>query len=304
MNLKFYSNFNFTRLFTTALLLFICTAALTLAPSANISAQSRKAAPPAAPTQSHASPPQNQTTQAAETKPTGEAKAEQILQRAVGALGGSAYSSIRSTIGRGLFTQFKDGVSGNPVKFVDYIVYPDRERTEFGGKRVSAIQVNVGDKGWIYDGATRNLKDMAKDQVEDFRLSMRTNVDYLLRGLWRKESGAKLAYVGRREAGLAKRNETVSITYADNFVVEFEFGAKDNLPAKVVYSRKDSEGKEALEEDRFAQYISTGGILAPFITDHYKAGVQTSRINYQSLDFNAPIADSLFDKPINLKALK
>ncbi len=113
-----------------------------------------------------------------------------------------------------------------------------------------------------------------------------------------------MSYIGRREAGLARRNEVVRLVYADGLAVEFEFSAKDGLPAKVIYTRKDSEGKEATEEDRFAQYISTNGILAPFIIDHYRAVLQTSRINYKSLEFNAAIVDALFSKPANLKALK
>jgi hypothetical protein len=184
------------------------------------------------------------------------------------------------------------------------MVFPDRERTEFRSASGRVIQTNIGDKGWYFDSATRSIKDLKRDQIEEFQLAMRTSVDNLLRGVWRKESGAKLAYVGRREAGLAKRNETVRLIYPDEFSVEFEFGAKDFLPAKSIYMRKDSDGKEATEEDRFAQYISTGGILAPFIIDHYRAAVQMSRINYRSLEFNAPIADELFSKPINLKALK
>ncbi len=285
--------------------------------STKLSAQSRKglpsstqAAPPSpspSPSSTPSTLPQQQRKQSAlasEMKPAIDPKAEQILRRAVEALGGNNYVNVRSSVGRGLFTSFKDGVSGLPSSFIDYIVYPDRERTEFRSSEGRVIQTNTGAKGWLFDGATRSIKDMKSEQVEDFRFAMRTSIDTLLRDLWRKESGAALNYIGRREAGLARRNEVVRLIYADGLAVEFEFGAKDGLPAKVIYTRKDSEGKEAPEEDRFAQYVSTNGIVAPFIIDHYRASVQTSRINYKSLDFNAPIAEELFTKPINLKALK
>jgi outer membrane lipoprotein-sorting protein len=87
-------------------------------------------------------------------------------------------------------------------------------------------------------------------------------------------------------------------------IVDFEFGAKDSLPAKVIYQRKDAEGKELPEEDRMAQYIAVGGILVPYVIDHFRAGVQTSRINYESVEFNAPVADALFTRPANAKAVK
>jgi hypothetical protein len=60
---------------------------------------------------------------------------------------------------------------------------------------------------------------------------MRTKIDNLLRGWWRKEGG-KITYVGRREAGLAKRNETIRLTYPDGFWIEYEFGARDGFRRK------------------------------------------------------------------------
>jgi hypothetical protein len=236
------------------------------------------------------------------TPPTDE-KAEQIIKSAIEAIGGSAYLNVRSLVGRGLFTQYRDGQSGIPSTFVDYIVYPDRERTEFKGQEGKIIQTNTGDTGWLYDGAAKSIKDMTKAQVEDFKRSLRSSMDYLLRGEWRKD-GAKLSYVGRREAGLAKRNEVLRLTYPDGYMVEFEFGAKDYLPMKILYKRKNADGEEIAEEDRLAQHIKLAGITVPFVIDHYSTGVQTSRINYQSVEFNSAIADTLFARPANTKAIK
>jgi hypothetical protein len=230
-------------------------------------------------------------------------KAEQIIQHAVEAMGGSAYLNVRSAVGRGLFTQFKDGQSGLPSTFLDYIVFPDRERTEFKGQGGRIIQTNDRETGWIYDGASKSLKDMSKEQVADFKRALRASVDNLLRGYWRKE-GASVAYLGRREAGLAKRNEAVRLTYPDGFAVEFEFGAKDFLPAKILYKKTDADGAETDEEDHMAQHITVQGVVAPFVIDHFTAGMQTSRINYQSIEFNSPLTDTLFARPANAKAVK
>lgn len=230
-------------------------------------------------------------------------RAEKIISSAIEAMGGSSYLNVRSVTGRGLFSQYQDGQSGLPSTFVDYIVYPDKERTEFKASTGKIIQTNVGDTGWLYDGAAKTLKDMTKDQVADFKLAMHSSVDYLLRGFWRKE-GAKLSYAGRREAGLARRNEAVRLTYPDGFVVEFEFGAKDSLPMKVIYKRKNADGEEIAEEDRMGQHLKIEGVTVPYVIDHYRAGVQSSRINYQSVEFNRPIADTLFARPANAKAVK
>jgi len=246
--------------------------------------------------------------QADKPKADTDAKAEQILQRAIQAVGGDRYLAVHTLIGRGFFTDYKDGVPGIPTKFVDYIAYPDRERTEFTGGGARLIQTNDRDKGWIYDGAALTLKDQNAGQLEDFRMAMRTSAENLLRGWWRKD-GATLSYIGRREAGLARRNETVRLTYPDGLWIEYEFAATDGLPAKVLYQRKQKkpdgdEMENISEEDRLFKPITIDSVVAPYVIDHYRNGTQTSRINYESVEFNKPIADSLFAKPANIKAIK
>lgn len=235
-------------------------------------------------------------------------KAEALVARAVEVLGGSNYLNVKTVIGRGFYTTFHDGMSQLPARFLDYIVFPDKERTEFTGAGIKAIQTNVGNTGWMYDGATKTLSDMKESQIADFKRSMRTTLENLLQGWWRKE-GASLAYVGRREAGLAKRNETVRLTYPDGYWIEFEFGARDGLPAKMIYKRtktkpNSDETEETTEEDRLAKPITIDGITAPWVIDHYVNGLQTSRINYESIEYNKPLPDSLFAKPDNVKAIK
>jgi len=115
--------------------------------------------------------------------------------------------------------------------------------------------------------------------------------------------------VGRREAGLARSNETVRLTYSDGFWIEYEFDAKEGLPAKVVYQRKrknpdTDELEQVTEEDRLLKPVTISGIVTFFVVDHFINGKQTSRINYDSVEYNQQIADSLFEKPANIKNLK
>jgi hypothetical protein len=235
-------------------------------------------------------------------------KAEQIVQKAIQTTGGDGYLKVQTVVARGFFTEYPGGAPGIPLRFVDYISYPDRERTEFigGGNRV--IQTNEQDHGWVFDAAAKTIKDQTAKQVEDFRRGLRTSMENLLHGWWRKE-GATLSYVGRREASLGRRNETVKLTYPDGFWIEYEFAAQDGAPAKAIYKRKEKnpdneEMQEFTEEDRFLKPVTNEGVTAPFVIDHFRNGVQTSRINYESIEFNKAIPDSLFTKPANLKAVK
>ena len=240
--------------------------------------------------------------------PTQDPKAEAIVARALEVLGGSNYLNVKTVVGRGFYTTFHDGVSQLPSRFLDYIAYPDKERTEFTGGGIKTIQTNVGNTGWIYDGTTKTIGDMKDPQIAEFKRSMRTTLENLLQGWWRKE-GAVLTYAGRREAGLAKRNETVRLTYPDGYWIEYEFGARDGLPAKMIYKRtkkkpNSDETEETSEEDRLAKPITVDGVTAPWIIDHYVNGIQTSRINYESIEYNKPLPDTLFAKPDNVKAIK
>jgi len=235
-------------------------------------------------------------------------KAEAIVAHAIEVLGGGAYLNVRTVVGRGFFTAFQEGASQLPARFLDYISSPDRERTEFTSNGIRVIQTNSGETGWVYDGATKSLSDMKAGQIEDFKRTMRTSVENLLRGWWKKE-GATLSYVGKREAGLARRNETVRLTYPDGFSIEYEFAAKEGLPAKVIYKRTrkkadTDETEELTEEDRLAKPITIGGVTAPWVIDHFINGVQTSRINFESIEYNQAVAESLFAKPANIKSLK
>ena len=235
-------------------------------------------------------------------------KSEQIIKRAIEAVGGDSYLNVRTIVGRGFFTSFKEGISQIPARFLDYLAYPDRERTEFTGAGIRTIQTNVGNTGWLFDGATKNISDQQGPQIEDFKRGLRTSVENLLRGWWQKDGG-KVTYVGRREAGLAKRNETVRLTYPDGFWIEYEFGAKDGMPAKIIYkrSRKNPDSgdvEETTEEDRLEKPITIAGVTAPWVIDHLVDGKQITRINYESIQYNQPLADSLFAKPDNVKSIK
>ncbi len=232
-----------------------------------------------------------------------DAKAEQIVQRAIDALGGRAYLDVRTIVSRGYFTPIQNGISSLPITFTNYYALPDRERTEYKGQGVRSIQTHTGDTGWMYDGMSRKILDLKPEQVKNFRHTLRTSIDNILRGWWRQE-GAHLSYVGRREGGLARRNEVVRLTYTDGTIIDFEFGASDGLPAKVRYKKENEEGELVEEEDRYAQFLSNGNVMVAYIIDHYRAGQQSSRVNYQAIEFNRPIPEDHFARPADVKSIK
>jgi hypothetical protein len=229
-------------------------------------------------------------------------KAQEILQKAVQSLGGERYVNVKTQIGKGKFSVLRDGGVVSFQSFVDVIVFPDKERTEFRGSGSRITQVNTGNTGWIFDGDQELIKVQTEAQVANFKQSIRTSLDNLLRGYWKGE--AEVSYVGKRPATLGKRNEVIKLVYKDGFTVEFEFAADDGLPQKAIYKRKNIDGEEIKEEDRYAQFIDINGIKAPFIIDRFTDGKPSSRINYESVEFNRNISDAIFAKPQSVKEAK
>ncbi|MEK7725045.1 MAG: hypothetical protein AAB336_11880 [Acidobacteriota bacterium] len=230
-------------------------------------------------------------------------KAEAVIKRAVEKLGGDKYLQVKTVYSSGYFTLFREGVADIPNTFIDVIAYPDKERTEFKQSGTKTIQTNFGDKGWLFDGGTGNIREQREPEVANFKRGLRTSIDSFLRGLWRNQ-GATLEYAGRREAGLGKRNEVLKLTYSDGFTVEYEFSVTDGFPMKTLFKGKDGDEGELKEEDRYAQFVDIQGVRIPFIVDHFINGKQSSRINYLNIELNKTVPASVFEKPTDAKALK
>ncbi len=228
-------------------------------------------------------------------------KAEVIIKKAVEKLGGEKYLQVKSQVSAGNFTQIAGGQIQPPNSFVDVLVFPDKERTEFKQNGSKTIQTNAGDAGWIFDGANKTIRVQSKSEIEDFQRALRTSLDKLLRGGWHNQ--AVLSYVGQRQASVGKRNDVVRLAYADGFAVEFEF-ADDGLPVKAIYKRNNSNGEEQKEEDRYAQFVEVQGVFTPFVVDHFVNDQHASRINYINIELNKNIPDAIFNKPNDSKELK
>src|SRR4051794_11473502 len=75
-----------------------------------------------------------------------------IVAKAVEILGGDKYLQVRSQVGRGKYSVIRDGALASFQSFIDVIVFPDKERTEFKSGASKTIQTNSGKTGWIFDG--------------------------------------------------------------------------------------------------------------------------------------------------------
>ena len=229
-------------------------------------------------------------------------KAAALIRDAIKARGGDTYLKIRTAVSRGQYSPFEKGVSDAPMPVVDYIVYPDRERTEFSKGDTKYVQTNSGATGWVYEAKQKMIRDQTEDQIKVGQQSLRYDLDNLLRR-GSQEAGAKLVYVGRREVSRNIFSEAVRIDFTDGASVTLHFDPRAKLPLMTEY-KTITEGKTSNEQARYYRWVDFGGVQFPTIVDVYHEGIQTARYSVDSVEFNVEVPEKLFAKPVNIKEVK
>lgn len=229
-------------------------------------------------------------------------KGKRLLQQTIELRGGASFLGYRTMEAQGQWTPFEQGASTIPIPFHDFLVLPDKERTEFGKgkKKDRKINVNVGTTGWVYDGEAETLKDQNDKQVKDFQDSRESDLDMVLRAAV-QDKNADVRFYGRAETRPGERADVIQIKLKTTFLLMIDPISK--LPATLSYEKAEEQGT-ARYEYRFHQFVPYDGVRFPNIVDLYKNGIQISRVNYQSIKLNVDIPETLFVKPANAKAVK
>jgi len=228
----------------------------------------------------------------------------ELIKQAVQARGGERFLSFTNIMSSGMFTPFQKGLSQIPIQFVDWVVYPDKERTEFGkGKKKNRkIQVNVGKTGWVYDGDAETLKDQTDKQIEEHLEGLEFDIDRLLRTA-AKGDGVEVGFAGREETRPGERADAIAIRFKSDRTAYLLLDSQTHLPISLSYE-KTEDGALVKQETRYNQYIDYDGVKFPNIVDFFRDNVQTVRVNYQLVKLNTQVTDELFAKPANAKAVK
>jgi hypothetical protein len=230
------------------------------------------------------------------------AKAAALVQAAIAARGGDAYLKISTVVSRGQYTPYDKAVSGDPVAFVDYVVYPGRERTEFDKGDNKFIQTNSENANWVYDAKQKMIRDQKDELIKQFQQSARYDLDALLRAA-SKQVGLKLVYLGRREAWRNTFSEAVRVDFNDGGSATLHFDPRAKLPLMIEYKTVGEAGT-VHNEVRFYRWIDFSGVQFPTFQDFYRDGKQTARVSFDTVSFNESIPDKLWAKPLSIKEVK
>jgi len=228
----------------------------------------------------------------------------ELIKQAVQARGGERFLSFNNIMSTGMYTPFQKGLSQIPIQFVDWIVYPDKERTEYGKgkKKDRRIQVNVGKTGWVYDGDAQTLKDQSDKQIEEHLEGLEYDIDRLLRAA-AKGDGVEVGFAGREETRPGERADAVAIRLKSDRTAYLLLDSQTHLPISLSYE-KTEDGALVKQETRYNQYVDYDGVKFPNIVDFFRDNVQMGRVNYQLIKLNTQVTDELFAKPANVKAVK
>jgi hypothetical protein len=236
--------------------------------------------------------------------PNNVRRGQELIKQAIEARGGLRYLTFRSVEATGQFTSYEKGISQIPIQFLDILVYPDKERVEFGkGKKKNRkIQVNVGKTGWVYDGDAETIKDQTDKQIQAYIDGLEFDLDRLLRAGW-KEEGVEVGYAGREETRPGERADVVAFELQSDRKVHLLLDQRTHLPMSLIYEKPGDDGL-VKHEVRYYQYVPYDGALFPNIIDFYRNGIQESRVNYQSVKLDPEIENDIFAKPASVKAIK
>ncbi len=221
------------------------------------------------------------------------AKAKQLIQQAIDALGGSAYLNVRDMTCTGRASQFgHSGELDGFETFINYVEPPTMDRTENLPKR-NIIDVYNGDKGWTLDRggvAEAPITDLAR-----FQDNVRKDMFNILKNRIH-EDGMIFRYAGLDIVDLHEV-DWVEMVDADDRTIRIAFARENHLPLRKVVQTRDPKTRNMTEEiELFSNYHPISGIQTPFQIERDRNGIKIYQIFFDKCDYNTGLPASLFTK--------
>jgi hypothetical protein len=221
------------------------------------------------------------------------AKAKQIIQQAIDALGGQSYLGVRDQTceGRAAFFGHNNQLM-NYQKVYDYNLFPDKERTEYSDKR-NIIDVYNGNQGWSLDRS--GVTDMSPDTIADFQKGLKRDINNLFR-YQMKEPGLDYEYAGRDIVDL-KEVEWVEVTNPEHLTIRIAISRLTHLPVRVDYiSRNERTHERTIESELFSNYQKVEGIETPFQDSRTRDGNNVYQFFVSTCQYNTGLKPDFFTR--------
>ena len=221
------------------------------------------------------------------------AKAKQLLQQAIDAMGGSAYLNMRDMTCTGRASQFGHSGELNGFEtFVNYVEPPTMDRTENLPQR-NLIDVYNGDKGWTLDRG--GVSEAAVTDLARFQDNVRKDLFNILKNRIH-EDGMIFRYAGLDIVDLHEV-DWVEMVDADDRTIRIAFARDTHLPLRKIVQTRDPKTRNVTEEiELFSNYHPLTGIQTPFQIERDRNGQKIYQIFFDKCDYNTGLSASLFTK--------
>jgi hypothetical protein len=221
------------------------------------------------------------------------AKAKQVLNEAIQALGGETYLNVRDVTCTGRIGQFDhSGELTGFGHFIDYELPPSKERQENLPKR-NIISVYNGDSGWELDRG--GVSDAPRADLEDFKEGVEKDLDNILRHRIH-EPGMTLRYGGTDIVDL-KESEWVELVDSDNRTLRIAFAINTHLPIREIAETRDPKTQMKSEEiDYFSNYHPLSGIQTALQLARERNGTKMFQVFFDNCEYNTSLSDAIFTK--------
>jgi hypothetical protein len=219
-------------------------------------------------------------------------KAKTLIEKAITALGGETYLTIRDRSQQGRGYGFHHGrAEGGGSVFWDFIVFPDKERVEITKERDIA-QLYVGDKAW--EITFKGPHPLDPKDLDQYLRRRHFSLDSVLR-TWVNAPGVILLYEGNSIAAQHPA-QRVTVINAKNESVTLFFDDDTHLPVKKSFEWRDPVDRQKnLEEEIYENYRQVSGIMAPYNVTRYFNGDMASQRFFNSVSINEGLDPAMFD---------
>jgi len=221
------------------------------------------------------------------------AKAKELLQQAVEALGGNAYLNVHDVTCTGRIGSFDhSGELTGFGKFIDFAEPPFKERQENLPKR-NIIEIYDGDKGWTLDRG--GVSDAPKADLAEFQETVQRDIDNILRHRVH-EPDMVFRYAGRDIVDL-KPVDWVELVDGGNRTIRIAFSTASHLPIRKSVEARDPALRMTMEEiEYYSNYHPIAGIQTALQITREKNGMKVFQVFFDKCDYNTALSDSLFTR--------
>jgi hypothetical protein len=241
------------------------------------------------------------------------AKAKQVLQQVIAALGGQAYLNVRDTQCNGRAAQF--GTAGTLTGFTlfrDLWLLPDKNRVEYLSKGEhtivgflmgsdellithggSIITIYSSEGGWTLDKS--GVADEPEDVIKNFNDQLKSGMNTMLRKRM-NEPGVEVQYGG---TDLIDLKEAEWIVFTDSEHREMRLGIDKftHLPLRWVVTTRDPETRvNTVVSTSYTQYMALDGVKTPLSIEMSRDDRKMTQTFLTECKYNSDLAPELFTR--------